>query len=187
MTDRRPARTRTSRSRGTTGTAAPPRPARRQRERPAFEELAPETATAEPEVLATARPQPPGWLPLAGLVVGVWGALPFFLTPPLNTRDVVEIVDHVIPGLVVLAVCTGAVLLQRRPDRGGSYLFFGGLVMVLAGLWMTVTHVPLVSQATREEAPWAGTIYHSASALAVLGFSVIWMAAHWNSADVSDD
>jgi hypothetical protein len=54
-------------------------------------------------------------------------------------------------------------------------------------LWMAVTHLPLIAQATREEAPWAGTIYHSASALAMLGFSVIWMAAHWNTAEFPED
>lgn len=120
---------------------------------------------------------------MAGLIVAVWAALPHFLTPPLDTESLVEIVDHVVPGLVVFAICLGAVLVQRRPGPSGNYLFVGGLGLVLAGLWMVATHLPLVAQALRDEAPWAGTIYHSASALAVLGFSLIWMAANWNAAE----
>lgn len=131
------------------------------------------------------RREAPAWLAVAGLVVAAWAALPRVVTPDLDTEDLVELLDHVVPGLVVLAVCLGAVLVQRRPGRRGSYLFFGGLVLVLAGLWMVATHLPLVAEATRDEAPWAGTIYHSASALAVFGFSLIWMTANWNAGELS--
>jgi hypothetical protein len=174
--------------------AAPSHRRRRARERvrveTPVERRAPPRATRErPKAAAAAAEpaEPPSWLPVAGLVVSVWAILPRFLTPPLNTRDAVEIADHVIPGLVVMGLCVGALVVRRRPGGSGNYGFFSGLVIVLAGLWMSVTHLPLIAQATREEAPWAGTIYHSASALAMLGFSVIWMAAHWNTADFPDD
>ncbi|HEX2274621.1 MAG TPA: hypothetical protein VHG90_12180, partial [Acidimicrobiales bacterium] len=147
-------------------------------------------AAREPAAAKGARveaAEPPTWLPLAGLVVSVWAILPRFLTPPLNTRDAVEIADHVVPGVVVLGLCLGAIVFAQRPGGLGNYGFFSGLVIVLAGLWMAVTHLPLIAQATRGEAPWAGTIYHSASALAMLGFSVIWMAAHWNTAEFPEE
>lgn len=117
--------------------------------------------------------------------MAVWAALPFFVSPPLDTDNVVEFVDHVVPALVVLAVCIDALIVQRRPDGGGNHLFVGGLALVLAGLWVVATHLPLVSQAAQpgDEAPWAGTIYHSASAVAALGFSLIWMAANWNAVE----
>ena len=120
------------------------------------------------------------------MAVAVWGALPHFVTPPLDTENLVEIVDHVIPGLVVFAVSLGAILAQRQPGRGGNFLFFGGLTLVLAGLWMVATHLPLLAQATRGEAPWAGTLYHSASALSVFAFSLIWMAANWNAPEFAE-
>lgn len=128
----------------------------------------------------------PGWLATAGLGVAAWAALPYVATPPLDTEGLVEFVDHVVPGLVVFAVCIGALRLRRRTDRGGNYLYASGLGLVLAGLWMVATHLPLVAQAARGEAPWAGTIYHSASALCVLGFSLIWMVAHWNALEPSE-
>jgi len=131
------------------------------------------------------RREAPRWLAVAGLIVAAWAALPRFFTPALDTDNLVELVDHVVPGLVVFAVCLGAVLVQRQPGRGGNQLFLGGLVLVLAGLWMVATHLPLVAQAMRDEAPWAGTIYHSASALSVFGFSLIWMAANWNAGEFS--
>jgi hypothetical protein len=116
-------------------------------------------------------------------VVAIWAALPHFVTPHLNTANSAEIADHVVPGLVVLALCGATLAAQARggPRRGALH-FVAGLALTLAGLWMVATHVPLVAQATRGEAPWPGTIYHSAAALAVLGFGLLWTAVHWDSA-----
>jgi hypothetical protein len=114
------------------------------------------------------------------VLVGLWAALPHYATPPINTKDSVEVIDHVVPGLVVLAVCGAVLLLQGRPGAEGAGLV-AGLVILLAGLWMLATHVPLVAQATRGEAPWPGTLYHAAAAVAVLVFGVVWIAAHWGS------
>jgi hypothetical protein len=126
------------------------------------------------------NPTAPAWLPYVGVVVALWAALPHFLTPHLNTKDSAEVVDHLIPGVVVLAVCATVLLLRNRPaaDTAG---FLAGLVLLLAGLWMAATHVPLLAQATRGEAPWPGTIHHTASAAAVLAFSVVWIALNWGS------
>ncbi|MFN2608047.1 MAG: hypothetical protein ABR511_09145 [Acidimicrobiales bacterium] len=127
------------------------------------------------------RPAAPPWLPFVGLVVATWAALPHFLTPALNTKNSVEIADHVMPGLVVLIVCGAALLVQQRGGpRNGAFQFVAGLVLVLTGLWMVATHVPLVAQATRGEAPWPGTIYHTTAAVAVLGFALLWTAVHWD-------
>lgn len=105
--------------------------------------------------------------------------LPRFVSPHLNTRSSVEIVDHLVPGLLVVIASLGLLLAQRH-DTHGTYGLAGGLVTFLAGFWMAATHVPLITQATRGEAPWGAAIYHSASALAVLVFSLVWLYAYWD-------
>lgn len=120
------------------------------------------------------------WLPLIGLIVGLWAMLPKFLTPPLNTDDTVEVVDHVFPGLLVIAVSAAVLFLRGRPRGIGQTAFFAGLAVLLAGFWMVVTHVPLVAQALRDEAPWPGTIWHTASALATFGVGLWWSVTHWS-------
>ena len=119
-------------------------------------------------------------LPLLGVVVGLWGALPRFLNSGLNTEDTVETVDHVVPGLVVVVVSLVALAVARRSPKPGPSLFVAGLVVLLAGLFMVATHVPLVMQATRDEAPWGGTVFHSSAALAVFGLGLLWAATYWS-------
>jgi len=122
------------------------------------------------------------WLPGVGLVVGALAILPPYLGPGLHVAHRVEIADHVVPGLVVLATSAAALVIGRH-GRIRPSMLVAGLVIVLAGLWMTMTHVPLVAQATRGEAPWGGTLYHLTAAVAVLVLGVVWAAAHWRSMD----
>lgn len=129
------------------------------------------------------------WLPWMGLGVGAWALLPVFSGPPLNTDPTVEFVDHVIPAMVIVPLCLVALTLRSRADRSRrarpddpkprAGLFMIGLGVLLAGLWMLATHFPLVLQAIDGEAPWAGTIYHTTSGLAVFGVGLLWSVAHW--------
>jgi hypothetical protein len=71
---------------------------------------------------------------------------------------------------------------SRAAPVSGFAMLAAGLVVVLAGLWMAATHVPLVAQAARHDAPWGATIYHSASAALVLTFGLVWTASAWADA-----
>ncbi len=125
-----------------------------------------------------AAPELRRWLPLIGLFVGLWALLPKYVTPPLNTADTAEFADHVVPGILILAVSLACLL--RRDREGPSLLpLVAGMAVVLAGFWMVATHIPLVVQAFRGDAPWAGTIYHTTSAVAVFGLGLLWCATHW--------
>lgn len=108
-----------------------------------------------------------------GLLVGCWAVLPPYTGPALNTSDQVEFVDHVVPAIVIIAISVLAFLFGRRPNAT-SVLFPAGLGIFLAGFWMTATHAPLVLQATRDQAPWDATIYHSLPGLAVLALGAVW-------------
>ena len=116
-----------------------------------------------------------------GLLVGGWALLPPYSGPALNTADNVEFVDHVAPGVLVIAIALGSLLLARG-ERASTLLFPAGLAIVLAGFWMTATHLPLVLQATRQQAPWGATIYHSLPGLAVLALGVAWTITYQSPA-----
>ncbi len=118
---------------------------------------------ATPAGSRTAPPRavPERWWPIAGLVIGVWAALPHWVTPAINTSDRAEFADHVVPSIVLITVSIVTLVVLQRSPGPSAFMFVAGLVVVLAGLWMFATHVPLVAQATRDEAPWPATIYHS--------------------------
>lgn len=113
-----------------------------------------------------------GWgLPLAGLVSGLWAFVPYFSGPDLNVAQRVEIADHLVPGVVVLAASAAALGLRLR----GTTLLVAGMAVALAGFWMMATHLPLVLQARRGEVAWGSAMYHTLPALAVLLVGLVWI------------
>ncbi len=122
------------------------------------------------------------WLPALGMAVGILAALPHFVTPRLETTNRVEIADHVIPGIVVIAVSLSALTVWRRAEDATWPMFISGLAVLLAGLWMALTHLPLIAQASRHEAPWGAALYHSASAASALTFGLVWVSLYWRAA-----
>jgi phosphotransferase system glucose/maltose/N-acetylglucosamine-specific IIC component len=150
------------------------------RTRPASE---PEPAPAP--AAAPARPAGPDLarlLPLAGLAVGVWASLPKYSGPTLNVEPAKEVADHVIPAILVLLASVVGILAGRRARGPGALRLLAGMAVLLAGLWMMATHLPLVAEATRGEAPWPATIYHTSSALAVFGLGLLWSTVTWSEA-----
>lgn len=127
-----------------------------------------------------------GLLPVLGLAAGLWAVLPPYSGPPLNTAGVVEVVDHVVPGVVLLALSAGMLAVTRRATRPGPAMFVAGLVVLLAGIWMTATHVPLVAQATEGLAPAGAVVYHTLPGLAITVLGLVWVAAHWAEAGESE-
>jgi hypothetical protein len=125
------------------------------------------------------------WLPIAGLVVGVWATLPHFVSPAINTAERVEIADHVVPGVVVIAVSIVALVLSRSGPPAPMFMFAAGLIVCLAGLWMVSTHVPLVGQAIRGDrgVTWAATLWHCLAATVVSVLGVTWVVAYWSAVD----
>jgi hypothetical protein len=124
------------------------------------------------------------WLPVAGIVVGIWAALPRFVSPHLNVAESKEVADHVVPALVAIALSVAALVLARRGPVPGMFMFVAGLAISLCGLWMVATHVPLVAQAARAEpgVTWAATVWHSAAAAAVALLGIGWVATYWDAA-----
>ena len=108
-----------------------------------------------------------------GLVIGLYAMLPAFAGPQLHVQRITEVVDHVIPGLIVLALVASGILLGARP--AGLMLAFGAVV-TLAGLWMVDTHIGLLRQAVHHEVDLVAAGFHVSTALAVFlfGLAFVW-------------
>ena len=150
-------------------------------------------ATGGPVAEPVAAVRPPGpdlprLLPLVGLPVALWATLPQWSGPAINTSATAEVVDHIVPAVLVVLCSLAAIAVSRRPQGPGAIRFIAGMGVLLAGLWMIATHFPLVTQTMRggaAAASWAATIYHSASALAVFGLGLLWATVTWSEADDS--
>ena len=119
-------------------------------------------------------------LPGVGIAVAALAIAAPYVGPGLNTAASAEVADHVIPGAVILAVSAAALVAAwRARELSPVMLLAAGLVICLAGLWMVLTHIPLISQANRGEAPWAGALWHTLSSCVALGFGVVWAAGAW--------
>ena len=106
----------------------------------------------------------------SGLVVSVWAVLPPFIPPDLETALATEIVDHVLPAVVVFV----AIALASSRPWPRLRLFQIGLAVTVAGMFMVGSHIPLVVQALGGGAPWPGTIHHSLAPVAVLVLGLAW-------------
>jgi hypothetical protein len=144
----------------------------------------PVEAAAPAAPVATRPPGPdlPALMPLAGLFVAVWASLPKYSGPKLNVEPATEVADHVIPAILVLVCSLVAIAAGRRAKGPGGTRFLCGMGVLLAGLWMMATHLPLVAEANRGEAPWVATIYHTSAALAVFGLGLLWATVTWSEA-----
>lgn len=124
-------------------------------------------------------------LPYIGLAVGVWAlAAPYVLLgPDLNAASKNEFADHVVPGLLMIVL--SAVMLGRsRSDKtaGTTYPLIAGFGIVLAGIWMTATHLPLVRDARNDIVDGGVAAWHTLPGLVVLAVGLVWAATFWSDA-----
>lgn len=144
----------------------------------------PAQTEAQPDARPLDRPAGP-WLPLVGLVIGVWAIIPPYVKRfgDLNVESRVEIADHVVPGIVVIAVALLGFLLLRSRTPSQLLLFVGGGCISLAGFWMVATHFPLVKQLRDDRVTGGAVIWHSLPGLVVTLLGVVWVIRFWGSED----
>ena len=111
-----------------------------------------------------AAPDEP-YLSIALAVFGVLDAIAPYVSNavglPLSTLTINEVVDHVVPGAIVVGIAWMSLLRGRRS-------LAGSLVTVVAGTWMFATHVPLLVQGAQGLVPIQTVLIHSIPGLLVL-------------------
>ncbi|MDP8930919.1 MAG: hypothetical protein M3O70_20695, partial [Actinomycetota bacterium] len=91
----------------------------------------------------------------------------------VTTRPIVEVVDHVLPGLVVLGIALLIILTGRLPLPAA-------LLAVLASLWMAGTHIPLLLQARTGGVQLASALWHAAPGILLFALTVAATVLAWS-------
>lgn len=110
------------------------------------------------------------------LAVTAWGAVPPWIGPWVgwdvaNVPLRVELVDHALPAVVLAAVALAGL--------AGWLPLIVALAGVLAGLWMTATHVPLLAQAADGLVGWDTALFHSLPGILLLALTIAAAAWAW--------
>lgn len=113
--------------------------------------------------------------------LGALSVTPPYLGPAIGLElgeidSTVEIVDHVLPGLIIFLGAGASLLLLRagRVHKDSMLLATAVAICLLAGVWETSSHVPLVLDGGRPESPWGAVILHSALGPVMAGLS-LWL------------
>ncbi len=117
--------------------------------------------------------------------------LPPYIGPPLglelNVAAKVEVVDHVVTGVVVAVCGTLAALLARRDEElahGAAALGLTGLCF-LAGLWQVATHAPLVADGGGRATPWDTVLLHSVAGPVIVALA-LWLTLRAPAGESAD-
>ena len=104
-------------------------------------------------------------LVVLGLCAAVvpWGADLVGWSVPVGLD--VEVADHLVPGLVVVAAALAGWRLEVVGNYGLGVIWAG--ICLLGGVWMTTTHVPLLADAARGEVEWPPALVHSVPGILV--------------------
>lgn len=128
----------------------------------------PTVVSSEPNATGEAASdvtQQPPFFPIALAIFGVAAAIAPYVANAvgltLATLPVNEVVDHVIPGAIVILVAWLTLL------RGQGWLG-GSLLALIAATWMVTTHVPLLVQAAQGQVDLPTALIHSIPGILVL-------------------
>jgi hypothetical protein len=123
------------------------------------------------------------WLFGALAALGAWTIVVPYLGRAIglavNVASKVEIVDHVLPGTVVLVIGTYLAVNAYRETPGALNRAIGGGLCFLAGFWVLATHVPLVVDAARGTESWGPTLWHAITAVPVVLLSLWIVLKDW--------
>ncbi|MEJ7787331.1 MAG: DUF6529 family protein [Solirubrobacteraceae bacterium] len=114
-------------------------------------------------------------------ILGAWAlAVPYVAAAAgleLDLAPKLEVIDHVVPGAVILGA-SAIVLALRRQDPAAHEVPVIGTVAIamLAALWITTSHIPLLGEAAQGSAPLAASLLHGAAGPPVLLLS-LWLLA----------
>lgn len=100
------------------------------------------------------------------VALGAWAAIvPYLATLgglDLEVTGLVEVVDHVLPG----ALAVGLAVVAARTTAARREIAVAGCV--LCGLFVTVSHVPLLAEGGGAGRPWSAVLLHNSAGLPLL-------------------
>jgi hypothetical protein len=127
------------------------------------------------------------WL-VAVIALAAWSIVPPYLGPlvglELDVSATVEIVDHVVPGLLAAAAAYIALVDVRRGRADSARMFAALGVCVLAGLFQTVSHATLVLDAGGPLQPVGAVVLHASPGPLLLVVS-LWLLLRPGPAEAS--
>lgn len=133
--------------------------------------MAPKVEPENEQFFTPGGVRPPLLLLTAALVAGLYAIAPGIYLGGVHVKRGTEIIDHVIPGLVVIAMVGVAMLWGVRSV---SVMALAGLGVVIAGLFMALAHVGLFRQAINHQVPWGAAAYHCSTAAFVFLVGLAW-------------
>jgi hypothetical protein len=110
--------------------------------------------------------------PLALVLAAAWSILPPYLAP-LDVDDAVEVVDHVVPGVISTASALAVLRAAQRGDRGSTPVLVALGICAVGGVWVTLTHVGLLADIGEPGHP-AGSVLAHATAGPLLLAAALW-------------
>ena len=132
--------------------------------------------TTQPQVADAAAAPREAQRAILLVAIAAWTMIVPYLGDALGLEvevaALVEVVDHVVPGAIVVV----AGLYLRRLARRGALadqrlaLPAAGLVF-LAGFWVLATHLPLLKDAAEARVAWEAAIWHSIAALPIVALA----------------
>ena len=119
--------------------------------------------------------------------LALWSIVPPYLGPAigleLDVPSSVEVVDHVVPGLAAAACALLALHWARRGETDSIRILAALGVAALAGLFQTVTHVPLVLEAGGPQQPVDSVVLHATPGPLLMGLA-LWLLLRPQPQDV---
>ena len=103
-----------------------------------------------------------------------WLARAVGLEVDVPTR--LELIDHVVPGVVVLACVLVLARRDRRDPAGHLWRLVALSVACLAGAWITATHLVLVPEALDGVTGWGPALAHLSAGPPILALAVAVLA-----------
>ena len=99
-------------------------------------------------------------LPAAIAVAALWSILPPYLAP-LDVDDAVEVVDHVVPGVISFAAAAFVLTRSPRGDRATTAVLVAFAICAVGGAWVTLTHLPLLLDLGEAGRPAGRVLLHA--------------------------
>lgn len=132
-----------------------------------------------PSAFTGARPalSPPRWA-LALAAFSAWAiAVPWIASAvglKLDVTTRLEIIDHVVPGIVALA-CAAVLSLPAARSPTGLVRLGAVAVTLLVGVWITTTHIALIPDAADGTVSWGAALLHASAGppIALLGLWLV--------------